>query len=73
MRVWDVESKKLLRTDYSLSKLYGLDLSTSESMMATCHKDDIRFWSAKDGKKIREIRGAHDDIVASVRFTPDEN
>jgi WD40 repeat protein len=42
-------------------------------MIASAHFDcAIRLWSLRSGDLIHELKNIHDDLISSVRFTPDE-
>jgi WD40 repeat protein len=55
------------------SSCFDINLSTQENLFASAHFDGaIRLWSVRSGDLAHEIKGAHDDQVSCVRFTPDE-
>lgn len=41
--------------------------------MGSGHFDGtVRLWSVRTGESVHEVKGAHDDLISCVRFTPDE-
>ena len=56
----------------STSAIYSLDVSLSESVTASGHRDGaLRFWGIRDKKMIREIKNLHDGLITSVAYLPE--
>ena len=73
IKFWDLDKGICFKTNICMSQCFDLNMQLSETYVASAHFDGtIRIWSIKTGELAQEIKGAHDDIITSVKFTPDE-
>jgi WD40 repeat protein len=73
VRIWDVESGKLLRALVGHgSYCWGLDWSPDGSMLASGGSFDatVRIWDSKTGYPLKVLKG-HPNYVAQVAWAPD--
>jgi WD40 repeat protein len=55
------------------SGIFSLDISMSDSIVASGHRDGaLRFWNIKDSKLVHEIKNVHDDLVSSISYMPND-
>ena len=72
LRIWDLKSKKPVKSPSIASVALALDVSNSDSCFATGHKSgDIKVWSLTEQKEIGKIAHAHAGQIACLKYTPD--
>ena len=71
--VWDVDSGKVIYTlSDEASSVYGVDYSPDNRYFAAgYYNGTIRIWDARSGKLVKDLVGAHDDIIRDLAFSPD--
>jgi autophagy-related protein 16 len=56
----------------STSSVHSIDLSISDSAVASGHRDGtLRIWSIRDNKIIREVKNLHDEVITGITYLPD--
>ena len=73
IRMWNISTTQHTTTQ-SPSRINNIDLAWSETIMATTHMKDMRFWNMSSGtaELIHTLPNAHRDQVTCARFTSDE-
>lgn len=74
VRTWDYQKGISLGTFVSTSSIYGVDISVTDSVIVTGHRNGgIRIWSVKSQSVIKEVAELHDEAITSVNYMPDGN
>lgn len=73
IRLWNISTTQNTSTPCP-SPINNVDLTWSETLLATTHKKDMRFWDLSSGNAqlVHTLSNAHGDEVTSARFTSDE-
>jgi WD40 repeat protein len=71
MRLWDVTSRRELRTIRDRGRMFSVKFSPDGKKIATAGADGIvELWSVASGRKLAALKG-HSGGVGSVAFSPD--
>ena len=73
IRNWDIATGQHTSTTVPV-RINNVDLNMSETIMATTHMKDMKFWNMSAGKAqiIHTLPNAHRDEVTCARFSTDE-
>lgn len=73
IRLWSVSTTQHTTTKCPAA-INNVDLTWSETLLATTHMKDMRFWDISSGtaQLVHTLPNAHNDEVTSARYTSDE-
>jgi len=72
IKSWSTVTGTKVRSYAAFSKIYDMNLSRTESTIATGHNDSIRLWSNKSFQSIMKFDDAHSGPISCLKFTTDD-